>query len=131
MFSLQSGLEALIACAGGIYIIGQIKATAEANRKGLETLKSDLTTLLEKNNTAMHELLDSFKIHQRENLEREVSHLKDLLDVSIRETREDIKRLEARQSESNRVKERLALAEASIRSLHRRLDTEPPIELPE
>lgn len=130
MFSLQSGLEALIACAGGIYIIGQIKATAEANRKGLETLKTDLTNLLEKNNIAMHELLDSFKAHQRENLEREVNHLKDLLDVSIRETREDIKRLEARQSESNRVKERLALVESSVRSLHKRMDLEPPMELP-
>lgn len=131
MFSLQSGIELLIAAAGGIYMIGQIRATAETNRVGIETLKHDLTNLLEKNNESVHELLDSFKSHQRESLEREIKHLKDLLEVSSRETREDIKRLEARQSESNRIKERLALAESSIRSLHKRMDLEPPMELPE
>lgn len=131
MFSIQSGVELLVAAAGGIYMVGQIKATAEANRQGLETLKKDLTALVEKNIESMHDLLEASKAHQRENLEREISHLKDLVDITSRETREDIKRLEARQSESNRVKERLALAESSIRSLHKRLDIEPPLELPE
>ena len=41
--------------------------------------------------------------------------------------REDIKRLESAQRSSNKIKERLAIAESSLKSLHHRLDIDPPI----
>ena len=79
-----------------------------------------------KNMSDMKSLIDASKDHQRDSLNREISHIKDLIAITSNETREDIKRLEARQAESNRVKERLAIAENSLKSLHKRLDVEPP-----
>ena len=74
----------------------------------------------------MQVLIDENKIAQNEALSREVSHLKDIYNISCNETRADIQRLEMAQKSSNRVRERLAIAESSLRSLHHRLDIDPP-----
>ena len=75
------------------------------------------------------ELLQMNKEQQRESLAREISHLKDLINLSNNETRADIQRLELAQKSSNLIKERLAIAENSLKSLHHRLDVEPPMNL--
>lgn len=133
---IEGGATLIVAIIGGIFIFGQMKSNAERNAADIEVIKNmmhefqrDMKDMMIKNLSDMRELLDANKEHQKESLEREISHIKDLLNVSSVETREDIKRLEAAQRESNRVKERIALAEASLRSLHKRLDIEPPISL--
>ena len=133
---IEGGATLIVAIIGCIFIFGQMKSNAERNAADIEVIKNmmhefqrDMKDMMIKNLSDMRELLDANKEHQKESLEREISHIKDLLNVSSVETREDIKRLEAAQRESNRVKERIALAEASLRSLHKRLDIEPPISL--
>ena len=136
MFSgvIEGGISLILGVAGGIFIIGQMNASAKRNAEDIGAIKSlmkdhqdNLRAMIEKNMQDTRILLDTNKEHQREALEREISHIKDLLNVSSAETREDIKRLEAAQKSSNMVKERLALAEASLKSLHKRLDVEPQL----
>ena len=126
---IEATATLIVALVGGIFIFGQLKSSAERNALDIEVIKrmmhsfqEDMKALIEKNLEDVKSLIDSNKENQRDALEREVSHIKDLLNVSSTETREDIKRLEMAQRESNRVKERLALAEASLQSLHKRLD---------
>lgn len=133
---IEGGATLIVAIIGGIFIFGQMKSNAERNAADIEVIKNmmhdfqkDMKDMITKNMSDMKELLDANKEHQKESLEREISHIKDLLNVSSAETREDIKRLESAQRESNKIKERLALAESSLRSLHKRLDIEPPINL--
>ena len=64
-------------------------------------------------------------------LQDEITRLKEKSEDDMRNVREDISRLEKKQEESNRVKERTAIVEASLRSLHKRLDIEPPISIKE
>jgi gas vesicle protein len=133
---VEGGAAIIIAVAGGLIIFGQLKNNAERNAQDIEAIKimmhdfqEDMKDLISKNLKDVKDLIDANKENQRDSLEREISHIKDLLNVSSVETREDIKRLEAAQRESNKIKERLALAEASLRSLHKRLDIEPPINI--
>lgn len=132
----EGAVGLFIALVGGIYVIGQIKSNAERNAADIEAIKvmmhefqEDMKALIERNLNDVKGMIDSNKETQRESLEREVSHIKDILNISSTETREDIKRLEVAQRESNKIKERIALAEASLRSLHKRLDLDPPINL--
>ena len=132
------GLCALaIAIAGGIYLIGQVKENARKNEKDIKDIKEmmsefqkSMMDLLAKSMDDVKQMIDKEKDHSRENLSREVSHIKDILNITANETRADIQRLEQRQAESNRVKERLAIAENSLKSLHHRLDIDPPNLLP-
>ena len=134
---LFEGLAAIaIAAAGGLVIIGQLKSNAERNAADINAIKTmmhefqeDMKAMIVKNLADVKQLIDANKENQRESLEREISHIKDLLNMSSSETRADIQRLEAAQKESNKIKERLALAENSLRSLHHRLDIDPPINL--
>lgn len=132
--ALEAGVALFLGIAGGIYIIGQINANAKRNTKDIETIKTMIREYQEnvkeaimKNMSDMKSLIDASKDQQRDSLNREISHIKDLIAMTSNETREDIKRLEARQAESNRVKERLAIAENSLKSLHKRLDVEHPL----
>jgi len=134
---LFEGLAAIaIAVAGGLVIIGQLKNNAERNAADIEAIKTmmhefqeDMKAMIVKNLTDVKQLIELNKENQRDALNREITHIKDMIAMTSSETREDIKRLEIRQDQANRVKERLALAEASLRSLHKRLDIEPPINL--
>lgn len=134
MFSgvIEGGIALLLGIIGGVFIIGQMNANAKRNADDIGVIKGmikdyqeNMKAMIEKNMQDTKNLLDTNKEHQREALEREISHIKDLINISSSETREDIKRLEQRQAESNRVKERIALAEASLKSLHKRMDIEP------
>lgn len=122
MITLQLGLEILGAIAGGIYLVAKIDATSKANKESIDAL----TELIKKNTQDTKELLQLNKEQQRESLAREIAHLKDLISINNNETRADIQRLESEQKAANRVKERLAIAENSLKSLHHRLDVEPP-----
>ena len=133
---IEGGAALVIAAAGGMYIIGQMRENARKNEKDIGDIKEmiadyqkNMHDLLEKSMADVKELIDTQKDHSRETMNREIAHLKDLISLTNAETRADIQRLEQRQAESNRVKERIALAEASLRSLHKRLDIDPPIQL--
>lgn len=133
MISLLTGIEIIGAIAGGIFIVGKIDATTQANHDALTAATNtnqqaiaQLANLFNKNMEDIKGLIQLHKEQQREVLNREISHIKDLISISNTETREDIKRLELAQQRSNRVKERLAIAESSLKSLHHRLDIEPP-----
>lgn len=133
--ALEAGVALLLGVIGGVYIIGQINANAKRNTEDIEAIKTmireyqkNVKDIIMKNMSDMKSLIDASKDQQRDSLNREISHIKDILNMSSVETREDIKRLEAAQRESNKIKERLAIAENSLKSLHKRLDIEPPID---
>ena len=125
MITIEAGLEILGVIAGGIFLVGRIESTTKANREAIESLAS----LIKQNMQDTKDLLAINKEQQREALRTEISHIKDLMKISNDETRGDLKRLEEAQLASNRIRERLAVAESSIKSLHKRLDIEPPINL--
>lgn len=125
MISITTGLEILGVIAGGIFLAGRIEATTKANQEAI----TQLAELIKQHMKDTKDMIQLSKDYQRETLSREISHIKDLISISNNEMREDIKRLEKAQRESNRVKERLAIAESSLKSLHHRLDIEPPILL--
>ena len=128
------GLAAIaIAVAGGLIIIGQLKSNAERNAADIDAIKTmmhdfqeDMKGLISKNLKDVKDLIDTNKAMQNENLNREIAHLKDLINMSNAETRADIQRLELEQKESNNVKMKVAILSQSVKSLHHRLDVEPP-----
>lgn len=133
MISLLTGIEIIGVIAGGIFIVGKIDANTKANQEALNTATqtnqqaiSQLANLFNKNMEDMKGLIQLHREQQSDTLNREISHIKDLISISNTEMREDIKRLEQEQKKSNRIKERLAIAESSLKSLHHRLDIEPP-----
>ena len=134
---LAEGVVALIiAIAGGIFIAGQVKANAARNQQDIDDIKdmmsshwNDMKEMISKNMSDMRALIDTNKECQKDTLSREIQHLRDLVNLSNMETREDIKRLELKLQEASHSRERLALVEQSLRSLHKRLDLEPPLRL--
>lgn len=135
---IEGGATLIVAIFGGIFLFGQLKNNAERNAADIEAIKvmmhefqEDMKDLISRNLEDVKDLIDANKINQRESLEREISHIKDLLNVSSIETREDIKRLEAAQKESNNLKMKIAVLMQSVKSLHHRLDIDPPALLEE
>lgn len=134
---IWEGLIALlIGLITAVFIFGQVKENARKNEQDINTIKEMMTTfqesmtdLLSKNMADMRDLLDTQKEHQKEALEREIAHLKDLIAISSNETRADIQRLQAEQKESNNLKTKIAVLTQSVKSLHHRLDIDPPILL--
>ena len=136
--AVEGGVALLIAIITAVFIFGQIKENARKNEQDINTIKEMMSTfqesmieLLSKNMADMRDLLDTQKEHQKEALEREISHLKDLIAISSNETRADIQRLQAEQKESNNLKMKLAVLAQSVKSLHHRLDIDPPAMLDE
>lgn len=133
---IEGGAALAVALFGAIFIFGQLKSNSERNAEDIGAIKTmmhefqeDMRQLISKNLADVKQLIELNKENQRDTLNREITHIKDIIAMTSSETREDIQRLEAAQKESNKIKERLALAESSLRSLHRRLDIEPPINL--
>ena len=125
MITLQLGLEILGVIVGGAFLVARIESTTKSNREAIESLAN----LIRQNMQDTKDLLELNKEQQRESLSREISHLKDLISINNNEMRADIQRLDLSQRESNRIRERLAVTESSVKSLHKRLDIEPPINL--
>lgn len=144
------GLIALIiAIGGGLILFGQVKHGAERNASDIEDMKNmiqkyqedmkhiickyqeDMKSTITKNLDDVKGLIDTNKENQRDALNREISHIKDMIAMTSSETREDIKRLEARQDQANRLREKYAILAQSVKSLHHRLDIEPPALLDE
>jgi len=133
MISLITGLEILGVISGGIYLVGKIDANTKANQEALNAATAtnqkaiaQLAELLKQNMHDMKEMIQMQKEQQRENLNREISHIKDLISISNNEMREDIKRLQEAQNRANHMQEKIALLNASVKSLHKRLDLDPP-----
>ena len=130
---IEAIIALLIGISGGIYIIGQMNAHEERNKEDIAGIKKmivdyqeSMKSMMESNISDMRVLFDTNKEHQKDNLEREISHLKDLIALTNNEIREDIKRIEIRQESINKSKEKLVLLTASVKSLHKRLDIEVP-----
>lgn len=133
---IEGGATLIVAIIGGIFIFGQMKSNAERNAADIEVIKNmmydfqkDMKDMITKNMSDMKELLDTNKENQRDALNREISHIKDMIAMTSNETREDIKRLEMRQDQANHLREKYAILAQSVKSLHKRLDIEPPISL--
>ena len=84
----EGAVGLFIALVGGIYVIGQIKSNAERNAADIEAIKvmmhefqEDMKALIERNLNDVKGMIDSNKETQRESLEREVSHIKDILNI--------------------------------------------------
>ena len=152
MFSLgtvgwEAGAALIVAVCTAIYVAGQVHQATKQNNKDIDIIKNallesqeEMRELIRRNQTAVLELigknmsdmkamLEVQKEYQRDSLNREINHIKDLITMTNNETREDIKRLEKRAEETNQVKERLFRAEASLKSVHKRLDIESPIPI--
>ena len=130
---LEGMISLIVALGGGLILFGQIKSSSERNATDIESIKTmmheyqeSIKTMIEKNLNDVKCLIDANKENQRDALNREISHIKDMIAMTSSETREDIKRLEARQDQANHLREKYALMAASLKSLHRRLDIDPP-----
>ena len=130
---VEGGMAILIALIGAAVIFGQVRENAKRNEDDINSIKTmmkefqdSMMDLLSNNMSDMKALLDTQKEHQKEALEREITHLKDLIAISSNETRADIQRLQQEQKESNNLKTKLAILTQSVKSLHHRLDLDPP-----
>jgi chromosome segregation ATPase len=130
---IEGGMAILIALIGAAVIFGQVRENAKRNEDDINSIKTmmkefqdSMMDLLSNNMSDMKALLDTQKEHQKEALEREITHLKDLIAISSNETRADIQRLQQEQKESNNLKTKLAILTQSVKSLHHRLDLDPP-----
>ena len=131
--AIEGGAAILIALAGAFIIFGQMKENARRNKEDIEAIRDALTEgqeamqeMLIKGMNDVKEILDREKSNSRESLSREVAHMRETLAMTVNEIREDIRRLEQNQTETIRMREELALVKQSLRSLHHRLDIEPP-----
>lgn len=142
---IEGGIALAIAVVGASVLVGQMRENSRKNEEDIKSIREALTEgqevmrelireyqegmqeMLTKGMNDMKEMLDREKNNSHDNLNREIAHLKDLINISSNETREDIKRLEARQDQSNHLREKYALMAASLKSLHHRLDLEPPV----
>ena len=135
---VEGGAALAVALFGAIFIFGQLKSNAERNAADIDAIKTmmheyqeDMKALIEKNLADVKTLIDANKENQRDALNREILHIKDMITMTSNETREDIKRLEARQDQANHLREKYAILAQSVKSLHHRLDIEPPALLEE
>ena len=143
----EAGVALLVAVGTAIYVAGQVHQATKQNNKDIEVIRQTLLEeqegtrelirrnqeavleLIRKNMSDMKSMLEVQKEYQRDSLNREINHIKDLITMTNNETREDIKRLEQKSEETNRVKERLFRAEASLKSVHKRLDIESSVPI--
>lgn len=123
----------LIAIITAVFIFGQIRENARKNESDISDIKKMISDyqkntqeLLKKSMDDMKELLNTNRINQKEALEREISHVQNLITLTTQEVHDDIRRIETRLEEINKIREKTALLSASVKSLHRRLDIEPP-----
>ena len=141
---IEGGAALVVALIGGIFIFGQVKSNADRNAADIEAMKTmiheyqegmkgmiheyqeDMKAMILKNLQDVKDMMAANKENQKDALEREISHIKDMIAMTSNETREDIKRLETRQDQANHLREKYALMAASLKSLHHRLDIEPP-----
>ena len=133
---VEGGIALLIALAGALVLFGQIKENAKRNEEDIKTIKEmiyeyqeSMLSLLTKSIEDMKQLLDREKNNSREAWQNEITHLRELVNINSNETRADIQRLQAEQEKSNNIKMKVALLTSSVKSLHRRLDVDPPIAL--
>lgn len=134
--AVEGGIALLVALAGGILLIGQIRENAKRNEEDINDIKTMLhenqettLSLLEKSMEDVKQLLDREKNNSREALQNEISHLRELVNINASETRADIQRLQAEQEKSNNIKMKVALLTSSVKALHHRLDIDPPVVL--
>jgi predicted nucleic acid-binding Zn-ribbon protein len=130
---LEGCVAILVAIATAVFIFGQLKSSAERSAKDIDDIKvmmheyqEDMKDMLSRSMTDMKALIDANKVAQNDSLSREVQHLRDLINMNNTEIRADIRRIEERQESVNHLRERFAIVSASLKSLHRRLDIEPP-----
>lgn len=133
---VEGGIALVIAVAGGILLIGQIKENARKNEADIGTIKEmlhdyqeSMFTLISKNMDDMKQLLDREKSNSREAWQNEIAHLRELVNINANETRADIQRLQAEQEKSNNIKMKVALLTSSVKALHHRLDIDTPVVL--
>lgn len=130
---LEGGVALLIGLITAVFIFGQIRENARKNESDISDIKKMISDyqkntqeLLEKSMDDMRELLNTNRINQKEALEREITHVQNLITMTTQEVHDDIRRIEARLEEINKIREKTALLTASVKSLHRRLDLEAP-----
>lgn len=107
---LESNIVSIITVgASVVYFISKIDSSNKANRDFFQNEIHHISELLKLN-------------HQT--LQGEIQMLKEKNEMEFKGIKDDINRLEVKQSESNNIKERTALLEASLKSLHKRIDKE-------
>ena len=111
---LESNLVSIITVgASVIYFISKLESSTKSNKEFFKAEISHLTDLLQLNHS---------------NLQSEIQRLKEKQSDDIKGLRENLDRLEEKTDQVNHVRERLTIAEASLKSLHKRLDVEPTIQ---
>lgn len=133
---LEGGIALLVAIGTAIFIFGQMRENARKNESDISDIKQMISdyqkstqTLLEKSMDDMKELLNANRVNQKEALEREISHVQNLITITTQEMHDDIRRIEVRLDEINKIREKTALLAASVKSLHHRLDIDLPAHL--
>lgn len=112
---LEANLVSVITVgASVVYFISKLESSTKNNMNFFKAEISHLTDIIRLNH---------------ENLQSEIKRMKEKNEDDLKNIKENIGRLERKQEESNRIKERLSIAEVSLKSLHKRLDIEPTIQL--
>ena len=130
---LEGGIALFIAIVAAAVVVGQMKESARTNKEAIEEIKKlfeksqeENKELLRQNMQDVKAMLDEQKDDQNEALSREILHVKDTLNLTINEIRDDIRRLEMNQNENAKLREEVILLRSSVKSLHKRLDVEIP-----
>ena len=130
---IEGAAGILVAIFGAIFIFGQVRENAKRNETDINAIKEmikesqeETKELLRQNMQDVKDMLDEQKEVQNSALSREILHVKDTLNLTINEIRDDIRRLEMNQNENAKLREEVILLRSSVKSLHKRLDVEIP-----
>lgn len=94
-----------------VYFVTKVESSNKANKEFFTATVSHLK-----------ESMQLSEKNGKENISQEISHLKEFFDCKLCDVKEDIGRLERKQEESNKVKERIVVLEQSSKSFHKRQD---------
>ena len=130
---IEGAAGILVAIFGAIFIFGQVRENAKRNETDINAIKEmikesqeETKELLRQNMQDVKDMLDEQKEVQNSALSREILHVKDTLNLTINEIRDDIRRLEMNQNENAKLREEVILLRSSVKSLHKRLDIDIP-----
>jgi len=97
--------------ASAVYFVTKVESSNNSNKEFFAATVCHLK-----------ETMQLSEKNSKENINQEINHLKEYFNCQFCDVKEDIGRLEHKQEESNKVKERIVVLEQSSKSFHKRQD---------
>ena len=106
---LESNIFSIITVgASVVYFVARLDSSNKAHKEFFKSEVAHLSEIINLNH---------------KNLQDDLQRLREKNEYDIKDLKKDIERLETKQAESNCIKERLAIAEVSLKAAHHRADT--------